>query len=184
MEGRSGQKRDRQGSLPGGLNKPFLIGIFKIVLFCFQIKKYCQVVRIICHTQQKILRRRQKKAHIVEIQLNGGTISEKVDFARSHFESAIPVKQVFAKNEMIDIIGVTKGKGFKGVTSRWHTKKLPRKTHKGLRKIACVGAWHPSRIQVGMIAKNVRLNSYFQPLHFLVHCCSSRAKGLSPSNWN
>merc|ERR1711971_372897 len=51
------------------------------------------------------------------------------------------------KDEMIDIIGVTKGKGFKGVTSRWHTKKLPRKTHKGLRKVACIGAWHPSRIQ-------------------------------------
>merc|ERR1712224_906186 len=39
------------------------------------------------------------------------------------------------------------GHGFKGVTSRWHTKKLPRKTHKGLRKVACIGAWHPSRIQ-------------------------------------
>ena len=34
-----------------------------------------------------------------------------------------------------------------GVTSRWHCKKLPRKTHKGLRKVACIGAWHPSRIQ-------------------------------------
>uniref|UniRef100_A0A914SB03 Uncharacterized protein n=1 Tax=Parascaris equorum TaxID=6256 RepID=A0A914SB03_PAREQ len=39
---------------------------------------------------------------------------------------------------MIDCIGVTKGKGFKGVTSRWHTKKLPRKTHKGLRKVPFV----------------------------------------------
>jgi len=112
-----------------------------------QMKKYCQVIRVICHTQQKLLRRRQKKAHIVEIQLNGGSIADKVDFAREHFEKEVPVKQVFAKNEMIDIIGVTKGKGFKGVTSRWHTKKLPRKTHKGLRKVACVGAWHPSRIQ-------------------------------------
>ena len=54
---------------------------------------------------------------------------------------------MFAKDEMIDVIGVTKGHGFKGVTSRWHTKKLPRKTHKGLRKVACIGAWHPSRIQ-------------------------------------
>ena len=36
---------------------------------------------------------------------------------------------------------------FLGVTSRWHTKKLPRKTHKGLRKVACIGAWHPSRVQ-------------------------------------
>ena len=35
----------------------------------------------------------------------------------------------------------------KGVTFRWGTKKLPRKTHKGLRKVACIGAWHPSRVQ-------------------------------------
>ena len=33
------------------------------------------------------------------------------------------------------------------MTSRWHCKKLPRKTHKGLRKVACIGAWHPSRVQ-------------------------------------
>jgi large subunit ribosomal protein L3e len=42
------------------------------------MKKYCQAIRVICHTQQKLLRRRQKKAHIVEIQLNGGTIADKV----------------------------------------------------------------------------------------------------------
>merc|ERR1711879_774401 len=112
-----------------------------------QIKKYCSVVRLIAHTQQKILRRRQKKAHIMEIQINGGSIAEKVDFARDLFEKKVPINDVFSKNEMIDMIGVTKGKGFKGVTSRWHTKKLPRKTHKGLRKVACIGAWHPSRIQ-------------------------------------
>merc|ERR1712024_106842 len=112
-----------------------------------QIKKYCQVVRVICHTQQTLLKRRQKKAHIMEIQLNGGSVADKVAFAREHFEKKVPIKQVFAKDEMMDIIGVTKGHGFKGVTSRWHTKKLPRKTHKGLRKVACVGAWHPSRIQ-------------------------------------
>merc|ERR1712177_108710 len=112
-----------------------------------QIKKYCSVVRLICHTQQKLLRRRQKKAHIMEIQINGGTVAQKVDYARDLFEKEVRCKAVFAKDEMIDCIGVTKGKGFKGVTSRWHTKKLPRKTHKGLRKVACIGAWHPSRIQ-------------------------------------
>jgi len=112
-----------------------------------KLKKYCKVVRIITHTQIKKLRKRQKKAHIMEIQLNGGSISDKVDFAVEHFEKQIPVATVFAKDEMIDVIGVTKGKGVKGVTSRWHCKKLPRKTHKGLRKVACIGAWHPSRVQ-------------------------------------
>ncbi|KAI6191432.1 60S ribosomal protein L3 [Aphelenchoides bicaudatus] len=112
-----------------------------------KIKKYCSTVRVIAHTQVKILKHRNKKAHIMEIQVNGGTVAEKVDWAREHFEKQIPVEQVFKQNEMIDCIGVTKGKGFKGVTSRWHTKKLPRKTHKGLRKVACIGAWHPSRVQ-------------------------------------
>jgi len=59
----------------------------------------------------------------------------------------VSVDQVFAQDEMMDCIGVTKGHGMKGVTSRWHTKKLPRKTHKGLRKVACIGAWHPSRVK-------------------------------------
>merc|ERR1712215_335592 len=112
-----------------------------------KIKKYCSTVRIIAHTQVKLLRKRIKKAHLMEIQLNGGTIADKVDFAVSHFEKQIPIGEVFAQDEMIDMIGVTKGKGVKGVTSRWHTKKLPRKTHKGLRKVACIGAWHPSRVQ-------------------------------------
>lgn len=93
------------------------------------------------------MKKRQKKAHIMEVQLNGGTVPEKVDFAREHLEKAIAIDQVFDTDEMIDVIGVTKGRGFKGVTSRWHTKKLPRKTHKGLRKVACIGAWHPSRVQ-------------------------------------
>lgn len=102
---------------------------------------------MIAHTQMSLLKRRQKKAHLMEIQLNGGTVQQKLQWAREHMEKAVPIKNVFAQDEMIDIIGVTKGHGVKGVTSRWHTKKLPRKTHKGLRKVACIGAWHPSRVQ-------------------------------------
>ena len=37
-----------------------------------------------------------------------------VDWAREHMEKAIPVKDVFDTNEVVDVIGVTKGKGFKG----------------------------------------------------------------------
>ncbi|XP_013420177.1 60S ribosomal protein L3-like [Lingula anatina] len=111
-----------------------------------KMNKYCKVIRVIVHTQMKLLKKRQKKAHIMEIQLNGGSISEKIAWAREHMEKQIVVSQVFSQDEMIDIIGVSKGKGYKGVTSRWHCKKLPRKTHKGLRKVACIGAWHPARV--------------------------------------
>merc|ERR1711936_788631 len=56
------------------------------------------------------------------------------------------VDSVFAKDELVDVIGVTKGRGYEGVTTRWGVTRLPRKTHRGLRKVACIGAWHPSRV--------------------------------------
>merc|ERR1719337_718336 len=93
-----------------------------------------------------MLNLRQKKAHIMEIQLNGGaTSADKVAWAKGKLEKEVSVAEVFDENEMIDVIGVTKGHGYEGVTHRWGTKKLPRKTHKGLRKVACIGAWHPAR---------------------------------------
>lgn len=50
----------------------------------------------------------------MEIQVNGGTIADKVAWVREHLEKPVPVSSVFAQDEMIDAIGVTKGKGFKG----------------------------------------------------------------------
>ncbi|KYR02217.1 60S ribosomal protein L3 [Tieghemostelium lacteum] len=110
------------------------------------IKRRCSVIRVIAHTQIHKMKLTQKKAHVLEIQVNGGSIAEKVDFAVANFEKTVAVTGIFAENEMIDVIGVTKGKGFQGVIKRWGVRKLPRKTHKGLRKVACIGAWHPSRV--------------------------------------
>merc|ERR1711931_215495 len=111
-----------------------------------KMKKYCKVIRVIVHTQQKLIRLKQKKAHIMELQVNGGDIAAKIDWAKENLERTISVNSVFAQDEMVDVLGITKGHGFKGVTYRWGTKKLPRKTHKGLRKVACIGAWHPARV--------------------------------------
>jgi large subunit ribosomal protein L3e len=112
-----------------------------------KIKQYCQVVRIIAHTQVRKLKIGQKKAHVMEIQVNGGSVAEKVDFATGYFEKQLPIDAIFAENEMIDVIGVSKGHGYEGVTTRWGCTRLPRKTHRGLRKVACIGAWHPAKVQ-------------------------------------
>jgi len=111
-----------------------------------RIKKYCTVVRVLAHTQLSKTGLKQKKAHLMEIQVNGGSIADKVEFAKGNFEKTIDVSSIFEQDECIDVIAVTKGHGFEGVTHRWGTKKLPRKTHKGLRKVACIGAWHPSKV--------------------------------------
>jgi len=110
-------------------------------------KKYCQVIRAICHTQVGKAKLGQKKAHIKEIQVNGGTTAAKVDFLTGLFEQEVKVADVFAQDEMIDIIGVTKGKGFNGVITRWGCTRLVRKSHRGLRKVGCIGSWHPAKVQ-------------------------------------
>merc|ERR1719198_1221838 len=38
-----------------------------------RIKQYCQVVRVIAHTQIKKIQIQQKRSHIMEIQVNGGS---------------------------------------------------------------------------------------------------------------
>jgi hypothetical protein len=53
----------------------------------------------------------QKKGHLLEIQVNGGTVEQKVDFAKSLFEKAVTVDAVFQPNEMIDTIAITKVRG-------------------------------------------------------------------------
>jgi large subunit ribosomal protein L3e len=112
-----------------------------------RIKKYCQVVRVICATQIEKCKLRQKKAHVMEIQVNGGDVAQKVDWAVSKFEAEISVGEVFENNEMVDTISITRGKGTQGVIKRFGVSRLPRKTHRGLRKVACIGAWHPSAVK-------------------------------------
>ena len=113
-----------------------------------RIKKYCQVVRVLCSTQIEKCKLRQRKAHLMEIQVNGGkSAAEKADWAVSKFESEVTVGEVFADNEMIDTISITRGKGTAGVIKRFGVTKLPRKTRRGNRKVACIGAWHPSAVK-------------------------------------
>jgi len=89
-----------------------------------RIKKYCQVIRVLAHTQIRKVPLSQKKAHLMEIQINGGSVADKVDWAKAHFEKEVDVSGVFARDEMIDVIAVTKGKGMEGVTARWGNFKF------------------------------------------------------------
>jgi large subunit ribosomal protein L3e len=112
-----------------------------------RIKKYCTIVRVLCATQIGKLKFRQHKAHVMEIQVNGGNCSDKVDFAWGSLEQEFKVGDIFEKDEVIDTIGVTRGKGMTGPIKRFGCSRLNRKSHRGLRKVACIGAWHPSAVK-------------------------------------
>merc|ERR1712032_308283 len=84
---------------------------------------------------------------IMEIQVNGGDMKGKVTWCKDHLEKDVKVSEVFDQNEMVDTIAITRGHGTVGVIKRFGVNRLPRKTHRGLRKVACIGAWHPSAVK-------------------------------------
>jgi large subunit ribosomal protein L3e len=43
-------------------------------------------------------------------------MAEKLDWAQEKLEQQLPVSQVFGQDEMFDVIGITKGKGYKGIS--------------------------------------------------------------------
>jgi len=128
-----------------------------------RIKKYCSVVRVLAATQIEKCKFRQKKAHLMEIQVNGGSVAQKVEWASGKFEQEVPVSDVFQNNEMVDTIAITRGKGTQGVIKRFGVSRLPRKTRRGLRKVACIGAWHPSAVK-WTVARTGNLG-YFHRTH-------------------
>ncbi|WP_440060064.1 50S ribosomal protein L3 [Thermogladius sp. 4427co] len=79
----------------------------------------------------------KKKPELFEIRIGGGSISEQLKYAEKIVGSFITPRDVFLEGQLVDVIGVTKGKGFQGVIKRFGVKELPRwhKHRKGSRKI-------------------------------------------------
>jgi len=87
----------------------------------------------------------KKKPEIFEIQLGGrSSIDEKWDYAKSLLGQELKVTDVFKPGQVIDVIAVTKGKGFQGPVKRFGIKILHHKARKTKRKPGALGPWKPS----------------------------------------
>jgi large subunit ribosomal protein L3 len=99
--------------------------------------------RIIVYSQVK--KTGIKKApDIAEIDISG-TLQDKLNFIKNNLEKEIQIKDVF-KEGVIDIRGVTIGKGFQGATKRFGLDLLQHKSEKGVRGAGTLGPWHPARV--------------------------------------
>jgi large subunit ribosomal protein L3 len=100
-------------------------------------------LRIIAATQPKLASIPQKAPDFMEIPVTGGSIQDQVDFAKGLLGKTVTIDDVFAPGEGIDIIAVTKGKGFQGPVKRWGIRILSHKSRKSKRAVASIGAWVP-----------------------------------------
>ncbi|MFX0000694.1 MAG: 50S ribosomal protein L3 [Candidatus Hodarchaeota archaeon] len=89
----------------------------------------------------------RKKPDIIEIKINSIKNSkDEFNFAYQNLGKEIRVRDVLTEGELVDVVGVTKGKGFQGPVKRFGVKILTRKNSKIRRAVACIGPWHPARV--------------------------------------
>ena len=104
-------------------------------------------IRGIFQTQPHLTSLPRKKPDIIEIKLNSiGSPIDEFNFALEHLGKEIKARDVLIEGELIDILAVTKGKGFQGPVKRYGVKILTRKNSKARRVVACIGPWHPARV--------------------------------------
>jgi len=94
-------------------------------------------VKLIVHTQPPF----KKTPEIFEIGYEGD-----VESLKEMLGKPIDVEQVFKPGEQVDVIAVTKGKGFQGVIKRFGVKLLSHKAEKKRRKAGSLGPWHPAKL--------------------------------------
>ncbi|MEW5761565.1 MAG: 50S ribosomal protein L3, partial [Candidatus Thermoplasmatota archaeon] len=99
-------------------------------------KKNIEDVRLIVHTQPKLVTGvPKKKPEIMELRVGGATIEKRLDYAYSVLGKEIKITDFTKEGSLVDVIAVTKGKGFEGAIKRWGVKLLFHKNSKHRRMI-------------------------------------------------
>ncbi len=100
-------------------------------------------IRLLVHTQPKRSGMGKKKPEVFEIPIGGDNVEDKWEQAQELLGTELTAEDVFDDGQYIDVIGITKGKGFQGPVKRHGVKTLSHKTQKSNRKAGNIGPWHP-----------------------------------------
>jgi large subunit ribosomal protein L3 len=102
-------------------------------------------VRLILHTQPHLVTGvGSKTPDIFEVRVSGEKFDARRAFALEHLGKELALPELASEGSFLDVIAVTKGKGFQGHTKRWGVKLQPRKNSKHRRMIGTLGPHNPS----------------------------------------
>jgi large subunit ribosomal protein L3 len=104
-------------------------------------------IRLIVCTQPRLSGIGKKKPEVFEIGIGGEKVEEKYNFAKSLLGKEIKISDVFREGEIVDVIGVTKGKGTAGPVKRFGVKIQPRKAHQKRRHVGTLGQEEPGKVR-------------------------------------
>jgi len=102
--------------------------------------------RLLASTQPKLAGVPKKKPELIEIKVDGAQIKDQFEYVKNQLGKNLSVTNIFKEGQFIDIVAVSKGKGFQGPVKRFGVKIRDRKSRKTQRGIATLGPWSPSRV--------------------------------------
>jgi large subunit ribosomal protein L3 len=85
----------------------------------------------------------KKTPDIIEVGL-AGKLEDKIKFAKENMNKEISASGVFKLLQLVDLRGLTKGKGHVGPIKRFGISKKSHKSQKGVRNPGSLGPWHPN----------------------------------------
>lgn len=101
-------------------------------------------VRILTHTRPAQVTGIPKKSpEIIELRIGGATIEKRLEYAMGLLGKDIGIGEFTQEGAMVDVLAVTKGKGFQGHVKRFGVKLLSHKNSKHRRMIGTLGPWRP-----------------------------------------
>ena len=105
-------------------------------------------VRVITYTQPILVTGVPKKEpELMEQRIGGGTLPERLEYARTLLGREIRVSDFCREGSMVDVAAITKGKGWQGHHTRWGTKLLSHKNSKHRRNIGTLGNFQPGYVR-------------------------------------
>ncbi|MCJ7450200.1 MAG: 50S ribosomal protein L3 [Candidatus Nanohaloarchaeota archaeon QJJ-9] len=105
-------------------------------------KEKVSEIKLLVHTQPYKAGIGKKKPEVFEMPV-GGSVENQIGYAKEKLGGEVSVHDVFDSGEYLDVIGITKGKGWEGAVQRHGVKPMKRKDQKISRKAANLGPWHP-----------------------------------------
>lgn len=101
----------------------------------------------LCFTRPDLTGFGKKTPERMEIAIGGNNTSEKLEYVLSILGKEIKITDVFKPGEYVDLVAITKGKGWQGTVKRFGTAIQRRKATGKRRHIGTLGPWHPSYVQ-------------------------------------
>jgi large subunit ribosomal protein L3 len=102
-------------------------------------------LKILVYTNPKQTSTGNKKPKLLEVAL-GGSKEEKLAFAKENLGKTLKISDVFENGNLVDVHGISKGKGFQGTVKRFGVPIRQHKSEKTKRGIGNLGAWTPKRV--------------------------------------